>query len=89
LKARLAELFSKGELPKVLFEAAGEIRDLGNKTTHDPDERIKTWQANTIDDYFRAVIEHVYVLPFKLQEFRDSLSRLRERNMKEQTETVH
>lgn len=89
LKTRLCELFSKGELPKVLFEAADEIRDLGNKTTHDPDQRIKTWQANTIDEYFRAVIEHVYVLPFKVQAFRDSLNRLRAKNAKEQTESIH
>jgi hypothetical protein len=89
LHNKLADLFSKGELPQIMFEVANETKDFGNIAVHEADEKIRMWQANTIDDYFRAIIEYIYVLPNKLGQFRDSLDRLRARRVQQESEAIH
>lgn len=88
LKKKLSDLSSKGQLPTILLEVADKMRDFGNAAVHEADESIRMWQANTIDDYFRAVVEYIYVLPSKLDEFRDSLDKLNARKV-QPTESIH
>lgn len=73
LQVRLENLANKGEIPPVLAEASDTLRLLGNIGAHGIGESIHPLQAFTIDNFFRAVVEYVYVAPSKLKEFRDKL----------------
>ena len=73
-EGRLGELADRGEIPTTLAEVTDVLRLLGNVGAHAAEESIKPWQVNAIDEFFRAVVEYVYVAPSKLKEFRESLS---------------
>ncbi len=71
LKLRLQDLVSRGEIPPVLTEMTDVLRLLGNISAHAADQSIKPGHVLTIDDFFRVIIEYVYVAPSKLKKFRD------------------
>lgn len=71
LHLRLKDLVSRGEIPPVLAEMTYVLRLLGNIGAHTADQSIKPGYVLAIDDFFRAIIEYVYVAPSKLNEFRD------------------
>ena len=80
LQKRLADLVSRGELPATFAEATDVLRILGNVGAHASDESVKPSQVSALDEFFRAVVEYVYVAPSKLKAFRDSLSRSKSQN---------
>lgn len=51
------------------------LRLLGNIGAHAAGQSVKLGHVRAIDDFFRAIIEYVYVAPSKLKEFRDRLER--------------
>jgi len=71
LHLRLKDLVSRGEIPPVLAEMTYVLRLLGNIGAHAADQSIKPGHVLAIDDFFRVIIEYVYVAPSKLKEFRD------------------
>jgi len=71
LQLRLQDLVSRGEVPPVLAEMTYVLRLLGNIGAHAADQSIKPGHVLAIDDFFRVIIEYVYVAPSKLKEFRD------------------
>lgn len=71
LQLRLQDLVSRGEIPPVLAEMTDVLRLLGNIGAHAADQSIKPGHVLAIDDFFRVIIEYVYVAPSKLKEFRD------------------
>jgi hypothetical protein len=73
LQNRLKNLSEKGEIPPVLAEATDTLRLLGNIAAHGIDDSVHPLQAFTIDEFFRAVVEYVYVAPSKLKEFKARL----------------
>ena len=73
LQRRLQELASRGEIPSILAEMTDVLRLLGNIGAHATDQSVKPGHVQAIDDFFRAVVEYVYVAPSKLKEFRDRL----------------
>jgi hypothetical protein len=75
LQVMLKELASRGEIPPVLAEMTDVLRLLGNIGAHASDESITPSQARAINEFFRAIIEYVYIAPSKLQEFRNSLKK--------------
>ncbi len=75
LQNRLKDLADKGEIPPVLSEASDTLRILGNIGAHGLGESVHPSQVYAIDDFFRAVIEYVYVAPGKLKDFREKLSK--------------
>lgn len=70
LQKQLEELSEKGEIPPVLSEASDALRLLGNIGAHGVDESVHPLQAYGIDEFFRAIVEYVYVAPSKLMEFK-------------------
>jgi len=74
LQHRLQDLASRGEIPPVLVEMTDVLRLLGNIGAHAADQSVKPGHVQAIDDFFRAIIEYVYVAPSKLKEFRDRLA---------------
>jgi Domain of unknown function (DUF4145) len=73
LQKQLKELADKGEIPTKLAELSDVLRLVGNIGAHAAEEEVKAWQVYAIDEFFRAVVEYVYVAPGKLEEYRESL----------------
>jgi hypothetical protein len=69
----LRELAKKGEIPPVLAEFTDVLRLLGNIGAHWTGQKVHPLQTHAIDDFFRAVVEYIYVAPSKLKEFKDRL----------------
>lgn len=73
LQHRLQGLVSRGEIPPILAEMTDVLRLLGNIGAHAADQSVKPGHVQVLDNFFRAIIEYVYVAPSKLKEFRDRL----------------
>lgn len=76
LSKRLDELVARGELPPVLGEMTGVLRLLGNIGAHAASADVHLGQVPALDDFFRAVVEYVYVAPAKVKAFRGQLQDL-------------
>lgn len=72
----LKELADKGEIPPVLSEMTDVIRLLGNIGSHAADEHVGARHVDVLDDFFMAVVEYVYVAPFRIDEIKAELKRL-------------
>ena len=77
LNKRLKQLSSKGELPTLLSDMTNILRIVGNIGAHSSEREVRPIQVNAIDEFFRAIVEYVYVAPGKLEAFRNRLSELR------------
>lgn len=73
LARNLQELASRGEIPPTLAEMTDVLRQLGNIGSHAGDEDIDPEYVDVIDDFFRAIVEYVYIAPFKVNEFKARL----------------
>lgn len=70
LMRRLDALAKKGEIPPVLADITSVLRGLGNAGAHSTKEKVTIPMTWAMDEFFRAVIEYVYVAPFRLEQFR-------------------
>jgi hypothetical protein len=70
LAKRLKALAEKGEIPPVLAEITAVLRSLGNAGAHNTSQRVTVPMTWAMDEFFRALVEYVYVAPFRLEEFR-------------------
>jgi len=77
LARSLNVLAERGEIPATLAEMTDILRLLGNIGAHAADQSVKPGHVHVMDDFFKAVVEYVYVAPYKLQEFRKKLERFR------------
>jgi hypothetical protein len=67
LVAQLAFLANKGTIPPTLAEMTDLIRRLGNVGVHDKETEVDVWDAELIDEFFKSVVEYVYVAPSKVK----------------------
>lgn len=74
----LNELARRADLPPVLVEMSDVLRLLGNMGAHASDRTVRPSQVDALDEFFRAVIEYVYIAPDKLRRFRGKLLTLAE-----------
>ncbi len=77
LVQRLRQLAERGEVPPLLAEVSDTLRILGNLGAHSSDMSVTPPDTWAIDDFFRAIIEYVYVAPSKLNEFKEKLQNLK------------
>jgi hypothetical protein len=75
LQARLKSLADQGEIPPVLAEMTTVLRVLGNAGAHNDSQKITVPMTWGMDDFFRAIIEYVYIAPSELNEFKKRLER--------------
>lgn len=73
---RLKKLVNQGVLPPVLAEMTDLIRLLGNIGAHSNVSVVRPGHARVIDDFFRAIVEYVYVAPDKLERLKTNLGDL-------------
>jgi Domain of unknown function (DUF4145) len=76
LATRLRHLVLQGEIPPALAELTDVLRVVGNSAAHSALQSITGPMTWAIDDFFRVVVEYVYVAPEKLREFRERLKDL-------------
>ena len=70
LSAQLEDLANKKEIPIVLNELAHTLRLLGNIGAHSGTVNVHQHQVYELDEFFRVIIEYVYVAPGKLENFK-------------------
>lgn len=68
LAQNLKELCDRGELPPPLGMMTDILRMLGNKGSHASDDPVEPEYVDAIDEFFRAVVEYVYVAPHRVNE---------------------
>jgi hypothetical protein len=71
LEKRLKDLSSRGEIPPNLVEVTQVLRALGNVGAHDFDAKLNVRDANVINQFFRSIMEYVYVAPHSLKRYLD------------------
>lgn len=73
LASSLKNLSERGEIPDVLSEASDILRLIGNLGAHASDVDVHPLQAMAIDDFFKAIVEYIYVSPAKIASFKNLL----------------
>lgn len=73
LQRGLAELANRGDIPPTLAEITTVLRQLGNAGAHNASQKVTVPVTWAMDDFFRAVVEYVYIAPSKLKTFKDRL----------------
>lgn len=63
---QLNDLVSRGAFPGYFSEVTNLMRKIGNLGVHAADTEVDFWDAELLDDFFRAVVEYVYVVPAKI-----------------------
>ncbi len=74
LAQNLTDLAQRGEIPQTLTEITDVLRQLGNVGSHAGDDDIAPEYVDVIDDFFRAIIEYVYIAPHKVSQFKARLA---------------
>jgi Domain of unknown function (DUF4145) len=70
LATRLRELAFRDEIPPLLAEMGDILRQLGNVGAHNDSSQVSVGDADAMDQFFRAIVEYVYVGPDRLRHFR-------------------
>lgn len=76
---RLKSLANKGEIPPVLSEMSDILRLIGNIGAHATQQDVKPGHVPVIDEFFKAIIEYVYVAPKKIKQLREQLEVLKKK----------
>jgi hypothetical protein len=76
LQQNLQELAKRNIIPPVLAEMTDVLRMVGNLGAHASAQSVRPSHVRVIDDFFRAVIEYVYVAPSRVKKFRSDLARI-------------
>jgi len=64
---KLKDLSTKGILPGYFNQITTLLRRVGNMGAHAADVELSVWDAELIDDFFRSVLEYVYIAPAKIR----------------------
>ncbi|VAW74317.1 hypothetical protein MNBD_GAMMA15-2613, partial [hydrothermal vent metagenome] len=75
LYKKLEILAEKGEIPPTLAEITTILRVLGNVGAHSATENVTVPMTWGMDEFFRAIIEYVYIAPSKVKEFKSRTGR--------------
>lgn len=73
LAGKLKFLSEKGEIPEKLSEAGDVLRLIGNLGAHADTIDVHPLQAMAIDDFFKAIVDYVYVSPARISRFNEML----------------
>jgi hypothetical protein len=73
LATKLRDLSAKGILPMQITNMTDLLRKIGNIGAHASEEDVDIWDAELIDDFFRTIIEYVYIAPAKIERLNQRL----------------
>lgn len=77
LHKRLSVLVERGELPATLAKMTTMLRTLGNAGAHHSSTSVTVPMTWGMDEFFRAVIEYVYIAPSKIMDFQQRMERIK------------
>ncbi len=77
LFAQLKYLGEKGTFPGYYAEMTDLMRRIGNIGAHAEEIELDYGDAELLDDFFRSVVEYVYIAPSKIERLRERI-RVRE-----------
>lgn len=75
LFSKLQDLVTQGVFPGYLEEMTDLLRRIGNIGAHADQGDADIWDAELIDDFFRAIVDYVYVSPSKIERLKKRLER--------------
>lgn len=75
LEAKVKSLAEKGLLPGSFVEMVDSIRLFGNIGAHDMEVDFTEEQIDTIDYFFIALVEYIYIAPAKLNKLKESIKK--------------
>ena len=74
LYAKLRVLVADATFPGHFAEMTDLMRQIGNLGAHAGDEDVDFWDAELLDDFFRFVVEYVYITPSRIARLRQRLA---------------
>jgi hypothetical protein len=72
---RLEKLVEAEKIPPVLAKMTDVLRTIGNAAAHSGPDEITVPMTWAIDEFFRAIVEYVYVAPAKIAKFEKTVER--------------
>lgn len=73
LAQQLKDLVTRGALPGHFAETTDLMRHIGNLGAHAGEKNIDFWDAELLDDFFRFVVEYVYIAPSRIERLKRRL----------------
>lgn len=70
---KLQDLSAKGVFPGYFTQISDLLRKVGNMGAHAVEEKLSVWDAELIDDFFRSIIDYVYIAPARIKRMEDRL----------------
>ncbi len=67
LFAQLQDLSAKGVFPGYFSQISDLLRKVGNMGAHAAQEELSVWDAELIDDFFRSIVDYVYIAPARIR----------------------
>jgi ribosomal protein S27E len=81
LNTQLKDLSKNGIIPQTLIEMGDTLRFLGNQGAHATNYAMGYPEVESIDDFFTAMIEYVYVAPAKLDRLKETIREKSNQNL--------
>lgn len=75
LHAQIQTMITDGRLPSVFAEMTNIARMIGNLGAHDAERDVTPVEASASDDFFRAVVEYLYIAPALVSKARSEFDR--------------
>jgi hypothetical protein len=82
LAKRLSVLAERGEIPGRLSEMTTVLRTVGNAGAHRSELSVTPPMTWAMDQFFRTIVEYVYIAPGRLKEFTVRLQKLNKQDAK-------
>lgn len=74
LQEKVRDLANQGIIPPTLAQMTDGIRILGNIGVHATYVDLTPGDVATMDDFFKAILEYVYIAPSKIEKLKERLS---------------
>jgi hypothetical protein len=79
LQAQLRLLVKSENIPPVFAEMSDIMREMRNLGAHEDDVKVRVTDTWRLNEFFLALIEYLYVAPYRLKQFKEALDKLKKR----------
>jgi hypothetical protein len=71
---QLKDLVSKGVFPGYFSHITDLLRVVGNLGSHAAEEDLSVWDAELIEEFFRSIIDYVYIAPARIRKMQERIA---------------
>jgi hypothetical protein len=86
LATRLHDVAFRNEMPRVLVEMSDVLRLLGNVGAHNDKWKLSEHDVEVMDQFFKAIVEYLYIGPDRLRRYREALQALTKHSVDSEAE---